>query len=168
MPAAPELAKPVPRLGGKGSNPDFGEIEDGLASRSEISSLIEGLPGRLRQYLESVETEIERSKRNIVTVARHEEEIGSEEALAHYIQAEADLAAKHRAALDMRQTMYQMLLDMDAAMGQVIGERTLLGVLNAKPSATVRDKALESLSAKALARHSGDGGPASPPKADQR
>jgi len=120
--AGPPASEPARRPGGGMARPDYAATGTRHASGQDIRQIIQALPGRADQALTRVESEIRRCRRNIDVVIRHEGEISSPEAVGHYLQAEAELAGKHERYLAMRERIYQLAVDFDAALGQVIAD----------------------------------------------
>ena len=120
--AGPPAAGPARRPEGGTVRPDYAATEARYAPGQDIRQIMQALPGRADQALTYVESEIRRCRRNLDVVIRHEGEINSPEAVGHYRQAEADLAGRHDHYLAMRERIYRLAVDFDAALGQVIAE----------------------------------------------
>lgn len=100
--------------------PDFSAIEQGYTHQRDIQPIIQSLSGKISECLNAIEAEIQREKSNLAIVNRHEGEIKSDEAREHYFQAEATLAGKYEEYLAKRENIYQLVMNMDQALQEIV------------------------------------------------
>ena len=81
---------------------------------------VQGLFARLSESLEAIEAEIQRCKRNLSLVAEHQRRLHGDEAIDQYDQAKRELEEECNRYLAMRQSIHQLVLSMDGALGKVV------------------------------------------------
>lgn len=151
--AASGLGSPGgPRDRDKRENPKA--LKKQYASGADVRQALDGLPARMGPYLDALENDIRECEGNIEVVRRHQQEIRSDEARAHYLDAEDAIAARHEESLANRQRVCDLLEDVDSTMHEVMASVT--GKASQKPqktTATSKEQQAEGLTMEAMARH---------------
>lgn len=113
-------------LGGPlGVVPDRSDVTNKYASHEVVVGKIQSFCSRATQSVNAIHTQEERCKRNLAMVSEHQKRLNGEEAVDQYEQAQAELESECRRYQAMRQKIHQLVLAMDAALGQLIGGKGL-------------------------------------------